>query len=141
MASSRFSDASDQLSSKKTQQGSYWNETGRHQDKDAVLGEKLRELVGDRYDFPWTKRSNAHWALFNGMRGLYYGHYNDGDNAEGAIDNNRVHGYSSVKEFEALASDLKAEAVKAYLRYGSERNLEKAMDEAILICWEKTHFA
>ncbi len=85
----------------------------------------------------WREDDNEHWALFNGMLGCYYGFYNDGDDATGAIDNNRVHGFRTVKSFKELAERLDAKAVECYLKYGSEKDLEKAMDEAICIAWRQ----
>jgi hypothetical protein len=121
--------------------GRYWQETGRFEKEQKFLSEKLGNLVGDARGgkFDWTSEKNAIWALFNGMLGLYYGFYNDGDKAAGAIDNNRVHGYRSVGAYEALAQSMGATAVVKYLHYGSEENLERAMDEAICLAWDHEH--
>lgn len=122
----------------KKQMWSYWQDKGLHQEKDTILRDEFERVVGDDgFQFDWHNKDVKHWALVNGMWGLYYGFYNDGDNAKGAIDNGRTQGYHSVKAFEALANDLGAKAVVSYLHYSTNGTLEKAMDEAILIAWEK----
>ncbi len=113
--------------------GSYWEGRGKYEDEDAIVQDKVTKLVGNNFSFNWRDPKIAHLALFNGMKGMYYGYYNDGDDAEGAIDNNRVHGFQTLSSFQELARSLGALAVLAYLTYGGEKNLETAMDEAILI--------
>jgi len=115
----------------------YWEGRGKYEDEDVVVQEKVTKLVGNNYNFDWRNPKIAHLTLFNGMKGMYYGYYNDGDDAEGAIDNNRVHGFQTLSSFQKLARSLGALAVLAYLTYGGEKNLETAMDEAILIAYKR----
>ena len=118
--------------------GSYWEGRGKYEDEDAIVQEKVTKLVGNNYRFDWHNPKIAKLKLFNGMKGMYYGYYNDGDDAEGAIDNNRVHGFQTLSSFQKLARSLGALAVLAYLTYGGEKNLETAMDEAILIAHKRS---
>jgi hypothetical protein len=127
----------DTLLNKQKSDHSYWKGTGRYEKEQKILLEELATLVGGRHDFDWRADAVAHWALLNGMAGLYYGYYNDGDKAAGAIDNGRVHGYQSVQDFQELAYSLGAKHVVSYLKYSSANPLEKAMDEAIMIVWNK----
>lgn len=123
----------------------YWADQGRHKKKKAELTQKLETIVSQADDgkFNWRTQQIAHMALFNGVLGMYYGYYNDGDNAGGAVANNRVHGYqgdavdNNLQAFDALAKSLGATDVQLYIKYATEANLERAMDEAILIAWEK----
>lgn len=115
---------------------SYWNGKGKYEEKYTTLQQHLEGLVGGNFNFNWRNPKIAYFALLNGVAGMYYGN-NDGDNARGAVDNNRVHGYQNVSDFRELAKSLGANAVVKYLDHGSKANLEKAMDEAILIAWNK----
>jgi hypothetical protein len=122
----------------------YWNEKGKHQEKCKILLEKLDKLVSSSIGpFKWTIPVNSHWAVFNGMVGCYYGYYNDGDNASGAIDNNRVHGYSNAQDFAQCCRYLDASTCVLYVldkRTGDDvdvKLLERAMDQAILVAWNE----
>lgn len=121
----------------KVKDSSYWNGQGKYEEKYTTLQEHLEQLVGGNYNFNWRNPKIAHFALLNGVAGLYYEKYNNGGNARSAVDNNKVHGYQNVSDFRELAKSLGANEVTKYLDYGSKANLEKAMDEAILIAWNK----
>jgi len=85
--------------------------------------------------FPWE--SHPQWAIFNGFLGIYYGYFNDGDDAAGAIDNNRVHGPmgKSLGAFRDFVVDHMAakdcDWILKYLDRGGEENLENAMDQVV----------
>ena len=90
----------------------------------------------------WFKRSeNKYWALFNGMLGIYYAHFNDGDDPEGAVENNRVHGFNSLREFRRLARKIKVpEEVLGILDedgYRDDESYDLAMDKLLLFLDEK----
>lgn len=66
------------------------------------------------------------------MNGIYYGRHNDGDDAAGAIDNNRVHGFSEAKEFAFVCKSIGAQKCFLYVdRGGGDADLEEAMDECV----------
>lgn len=109
---------------------SYWNGNGTHQQlSDRCFDEMQRRNT----NFERITTDNGNWALFNGMAGIYYAKFNDGDGLRGAIDNNRVHGFSSLEEFQEHACDVDAPAsVQSYLRTGGrDAALEHAMDDVI----------
>lgn len=117
--------------------GSYWDKNGSHEHKLETLDVIIRKLVDNQDNFDWSDEANDHWALFVGMKGIYYAHYNDGDNIRGAIENNRVYGYRSFEAFERLARSLDAHNVLLYMKMeGDKERLERAMNEAILIAWK-----
>jgi len=112
-------------------ESNYWNGRGRHQEKSDALLKQLEELP---QPINWLSDEMAYWALLNGVCGLYHGFHNDGDDAKGAIDNNRVHGFHTLAEFRGLVVRLGAESVVVYLDSGLR--IERAMDQAIQMCWE-----
>lgn len=121
---------------------SYTTSNGLYELKLKDLQQRMTAQLSEdtKKPFDWTDSGNEHWALFNGMSGLYYGYYNDGDNPECAIDNNRVHGFHKLESFIEFVDDhFDAPNVQKYLQYngGGEDILEKAMDEAIQIVWEE----
>jgi len=119
------------------EQKGYWQGKGKFQEKQDALCEKLGALQPDMSVFPWEE--HPQWAIFNGMMGIYYGYFNDGDDAAGAIDNNRVHGPmgKSLGAFRDFVVDEMAvkdcDWILKYLDRGGEENLEKAMDQ--VVCW------
>ncbi len=116
----------------------YWNHRGKYESAHALLvalETKLGVVGREQFVLP----QNADLALFNGMMGIYYGNYNDGDSVARAIDNNRVHGFSTVEAFKELALSMRAPA--ELIRYingvaHSEADLEAAMDAAILLVYK-----
>jgi hypothetical protein len=123
----------------KEKEFSYWNGNGKHQKKVKILEDKLATILYSDPSFDWKK--NDEWALFNGMTGIYYAKHNDGDSAEGAIDNNRVHGYRNVKDFERLAKEYGANQLVWYMSFKTSSSmldnvLEKAMDEVVELTWK-----
>jgi hypothetical protein len=126
------------LGSKRRPDQSYWNGNGKHSAlRKACFDEMERRGVGGWEKF--ERHENRHWALLNGMAGIYYGRYNDGDNVSGAIENNRVHGYESVKDFAELAKSLGApKIVHQYItRARGLSNLENAMNATIVFVAEE----
>lgn len=111
---------------------SYWNSNGKHQaDCDALLAEMSAQKM-DREKFRLSE--NQDWAIFNGMVGMYYGWYNDGDGPAGAIDNNRVHGFTSLEDFRDLCAEMRLpHSVLLFLdsRTTYPQELESAMDAVI----------
>jgi len=114
----------------------YWNEKGTYQNLRKACFKKMEEEGVSGWD-EFSKPENAYWALLNGMSGIYYGKFNDGDGVEGAIDNNRVHGFSTLKDFLDLARRYDApKSVINYIDSGycygdGDTQLEKAMDDII----------
>lgn len=119
---------------------SYWQGNGKHQEKYLKLTEKLEQLA---HPLDWTAPENEHWALLNGMTGIHYGYYNDGDTPEASIENNRVHGPmgKSLEAFYDFCADLlgKKSPILKYLKENEINGplLEEAMDEAVLYVWEE----
>mgnify|MGYP000940618193 CR=1 FL=1 len=89
---------------------SYFEGRGKYEHEVAVLEEEVTKLAG---------KDCAHLALFNGMKQMY---------DDGVV--NRVRLANIAKKF-------KARAVLTYLRHRNAENLEKAMDEAILIAYNQ----
>jgi hypothetical protein len=114
----------------------YWNNTGKHQDLSDQLSLKVSDLYkGDGKPIKWHSSKNAHLTLLNGMSGCYTGFHNDGDTSFGAIDNNRVHGFSTVESFYRFCKDQGATQSAQYVLANEENKslLERAMDEVILL--------
>ena len=111
----------------------YWNDNGKYQTLRNELCEIMDGMDLDGRSFRLA--TNTYWALFNGMLGIYYGKFNDGDNVAGAIDNNRAQGFESVDAFLRLCRDVGApKNIETYIQTGGrgEKNLEKVMDSTIL---------
>ena len=88
----------------------YFEGHGKYEHEIAVLEKEVTKLAG---------KDCAHLALFIGMKEMYY---------DGIV--NRV-------QFAGLAKKFQARAVLTYLRHKSAENIEKAMDEAILIAYNQ----
>lgn len=103
----------------------YWAGNGKNED--------LYKACVDAMKAEHIDTGNEHWALLNGMAGIYYAKYNDGDGLRAAIANNRVHGFESLEAFQALCIRVGApECVRSYLVYGGRGAvLERAMDATI----------
>jgi hypothetical protein len=113
----------------------YWERNGKFQKEHDEICKQLEERCNGLN--LWLKLDREEISdkmlLVNGVNGLYYAKYNDGDDAEGAIDNNRVHGFKTVDKFKDFCKQFPAHAVIRYLEYSSTANLEKAMDEVVRI--------
>lgn len=121
---------------------SYWKNTGLHQKELDDLRDMLEKQVASVEKYDWSAKENRPWALLNASLGLWYGWYNDGNLAEGAVDNNRTHGFSTVDKLKRLAEKTEAHQLLNYLEVKSyytesmvKARLEKMMDEAISIVW------
>jgi hypothetical protein len=132
----------------------YWANTGKYQEISKQLFQKVEDL-GKNGEINWEDDEIAHLTLFNGISGCYYSYYNDGDDAFGSIDNNRVHGFRSLESFSEFCKDQGATLAQRYVNsskrsqkhpysrndeesddyivYVDEDLLEKAMDEVILL--------
>lgn len=135
----------------KTKTCGYWRSQGKYEKENEVMSQWLHFVLEnfkreylianpckkewDAFDLFWKNNRKNVWGLLNGMKGLYYGKFNDGDNARMAIANNRVHGHSSVESFLKLAHKYDAQRVIDYLNISNESRLEQAMDETIMIAW------
>lgn len=114
---------------------SYWENTGKYQ---ALQDACVKEMERQKPDFflKHLDRETAVWAVFNGMMGIYYAHFNNNDNVVGAIENNRVHGFSSLESFRQLL--YRVYAPQSLIRYINhfgflnDDSLETAMDDCIL---------
>lgn len=119
-----------------TLKSTYWDGKGKYEVlKDKCFAQMSKEGVSGWDEF--SKPENEEWAFLNGMCGVYYGYFNDGDNLEGAIDNSRFHGYNSLEKVIELAKDVGAPPkIKKYLNYDfqfrNEKLLEEVLDECIL---------
>lgn len=116
----------------------YWEGTGAHQLKYEELQESLNA-------FSAVPEGDDQMRLFNGMVGCYYAFYNDGDNALGAIENNRVHGFRTVRDFAQFCSEQGAVRAERYVRQSTipwssaEHDailLETAMDEVVKMVYK-----
>lgn len=116
----------------------YWNEDGKHQADWNALSAEMQKLEMDRTKFALPE--NAEWAVLNGMAGIYYGYFNDGDNVRAAINNNRVHGFTSLDDFLDVCRAVHAPvSLTQFLtaRYNTPRTYEEAMDAAIVLAASK----
>jgi hypothetical protein len=123
--------------------GRYWNQTGKYQEESDALMKRMEEWYAKTTataPINWHDEANSYWTLLNGMSGIYYGYYNDGDDAAGAIDNNRVHGFQDADRFAEFCLEQGAVEAAKYVRNTGrvlstvnmdEALLERAMDEVI----------
>lgn len=112
----------------------YWKENGKHQADCDVLLAKMAEAGMDRTKL--VLPGNEEWAVLNGMAGIYYGYFNDGDGISGAIDNNRVHGFNSLSDFLDVCEAVHAPVTLTQFLtspHNTPRTYEDAMDAAIVI--------
>lgn len=111
----------------------YSDEKGAHQQQSDALFTLMESkgLNAKKFHDP----ENYKFAIFNGMAGIYYEHFNSGSDAAGAVDNNRVHGFRTLEEFHNFCELYAApDAVRRVTegRYVSEATLEAAMDAAVV---------
>ena len=127
----------------------YWEGSGRFKRRYKRLEKEMNQAhtnfykkkeyqdLLDKWGFDKTNRFwdvHSHWALLNGMMGIYYAYYNDGDDVDGAIENNRVHGSSSRSEFLSAIPNDTPMVIYNYISSGGpygDARLERVMDATI----------
>lgn len=121
--------------------GLYLNGEGTYQALYKFLFAMLEEKRPPDAPRSWfTESRNRYWALLNGMAGIYYGYFNDGDDPSGAIENNRVHGFRDLGSFIYLAKRVGAPAEVIDLLNSNNIEPEEydtAMDALLLFLDEK----
>ena len=129
----------------------YWNDNGKHEELHKKIMEH-EDRVGVSGWKEFAKPENGVYALMNGMRGIYYEHYNNGGDVCGAFENNKVHGFDNRFDFVSMLYRIEAPScISAYV-YGedvedsedeeeNERRLEEALDATILFVAEKLGIA
>lgn len=123
-------------------ENTYWNGNGKFEALRTKCFEEMKSRGEMDFEFSHfhQRHKNPEWGLLNGMAGIYYGYFNDGDNVKGAIENNRVHGYECVEDFLRTARRVGApQIVINYIQNGGrgKKNLENAMDATIQFVAEK----
>jgi hypothetical protein len=98
------------------------------------LKETLLNLVEKAHSkghaFKWLDPKNEHWALFNGVLGIYSCYYK----SKGKIDpfaKGYVHGFNTKTEFMLFAKSLGLKFVKDVCFFITPGRLERALNEAI----------
>jgi hypothetical protein len=108
---------------------------GKYQDLHNFMSRTLTE-VGTNDDLWYTRPQNKVLKFYNAIMGIYYGHFNDGDDIDGAIENNRAHGIRNMDQLKMLAREINApKKVRDFInrdRFNTEEQYESAMDETIL---------
>lgn len=114
-------------SRKKQKKNTYQKDKGLYQTEFDAL---FDALYGDNKDEK-KFRSTDHKKYIEELFYLYKRYYNDGDSARKAL---KDRGGREYETFLGLVTNLKAQDGLQYLKVSRWHNLERAMDEAILLC-------
>jgi len=107
---------------------------GKYQNLLNFMLRALADLAAE--DPEWhTRTKNKVMKFLNAMVGIYYARYNDGDDIQDAIENNRAHGIYNIRNLMILAVHINAPA--EVLRFIASANrtdedYERAIEETIL---------
>ena len=88
--------------------GTYHKRTGRHQQLCDLFLSNMKNEVNAHARWDWRAPDKKHWTLLNAAAGLYYGFYNDGDNAESAVQNRRANGFDHVHDLKVFSKKMGA---------------------------------
>jgi len=86
----------------------YIRGTGRYQQECDKILSNMKNEVKSNNKWDWRAPDKKHWALLNAAAGLYHGFYNDGDNAESAVNHRRAHGFDHIHDLKVFAKRMGA---------------------------------
>jgi hypothetical protein len=130
---------------KKSKQESktYWNDNHPNQKLKDWTCDKLTEATTKQEPNEEWWHKNKKWALLNGIIGLWYGKFNNGDNIKSSFQNNMVHGYQRLSDFKQMATEIGAptEVLNFLSKESTKKSqYEEALDKTVIwvVKWQTT---